>query len=721
MPIIPNFLDGGGGNGGVKLLPASNIIAQPASEKVYIKWTDPNDIVISGTTFAEWGGTILVRKAGSMPSNRRDGAIILDSKTRNAYQDEWFCDSGLTNGTAYYYKLFPYTTEGIYTDDVADEFTATPAAVAPGNVSNISLTAAGNGKLGISWTDPAATVVSNGVTVSTWASTKVVVKTGSYATNPNDSNAAFTFNSTTRNAYASTQLVATGLTNGTTYYVSFFPISEDGAVNTNTANRKTGVPNRITISTVPSQSGTLTYNGNARTPSWSNYDSAKMTLSVTAQTNAGTYDATFTPKTDYRWSDGTTGAKTVEWTIGKATPSAPTLSNTSITLNTSTTETTFVVTRDGDGDVAAVSSNTDIVTVVATGNTTSGGKIFRVSSVNSTSGTATITIHVAEGTNYLAYTADDVMCNVSAEFIPTVLNDATWAQISEASLAGTASSYWEVGDTKAIRLFGTAGKQSLGLTLYAYIIGFDHNKNLESNGEHSIHFGTWKDSSGKDICLVDSFYKYENDNGSKFFNMNHTATGGTTSDYGTNYGGWKGCDLRYDILGSTNRAPSQYNRVRSTSCVGYDATATTATSPVSDTLMSCLPSDLRAVLRPITKYTNNVGNNSTASSAITSSVDYLPLLSEYEISYTTYSKNTYEKAKQITYDYYSSGNSQLKYKHDDSLGIAGIDGLGRWWLRTPANTAMGFFYMEGHSGYPTYKGSSGIATDIYGLAPIFMV
>lgn len=58
--------------------------------------------------------------------------------------------------------------------------------------------------------------------------------------------------------------------------------------------------------------------GNPKTPSWNTaYDSAKMTVSVTAATNAGTYSATFTPTANYKWSDGSTGGKTVSWTIGK--------------------------------------------------------------------------------------------------------------------------------------------------------------------------------------------------------------------------------------------------------------------------------------------------------------------------------------------------------------------------------------------------------------------
>lgn len=69
--------------------------------------------------------------------------------------------------------------------------------------------------------------------------------------------------------------------------------------------------------TIPSQSGTLTYTGAEQTPSWANFDQENSFVAVTAQTNAGTYTASFT-LLNGMWEDGTTGKKTVEWTIGRA-------------------------------------------------------------------------------------------------------------------------------------------------------------------------------------------------------------------------------------------------------------------------------------------------------------------------------------------------------------------------------------------------------------------
>ena len=123
--------------------------------------------------------------------------------------------------------------------------------------------------------------------------------------------------------------------------------------------------------------------------------------------------------------------------------------------------------------------------------------------------------------------------------------------------------------------------------------------------------------------------------------MNHR--GGSSSPYNTNYGGWKGCDLRYDILGGTSTQPSGYTATPTTSRVGYDATAATISSPVSNTLMAALPSDLRAVLRLWDRYVDFKGNSSnTDANCSTKTVDAISLLAEFEIFGTRTYANTYE-------------------------------------------------------------------------------
>lgn len=682
MPILSNFPGGAGsGSGGLTLAAVSGITTQVSSGKVYVKWTDPDDLVVAGSTIAAWGGTLLVRKAGSAPTSRRDGTIVLDSKTRDAYKNTYFCDSGLSNGTKYYYKFFPYTTANAYTDSTDDEFNATPtvqvAGITSWNVTSMSASAeAGNGKMTVKWTDPAASITADGVTLATWASTTIVVKSGSYPTSKDDSSAAYTLKVTTRNQYSSTPLTITGLTNGTKYYIAFFPETTDGGINTSTTQRTTGTANRITIANVPSQSGTLTYNKSSQSPSWSNYNTTYMTLGgTTSGTNAGSYTASFTPKTDYRWSDGTTTAKSVTWSIGKATGTL-TVSKTSITLNLSTLTDTFTIGGNYDGTLSVTSNKTSVATVSRSGTTAT------VSHVNQTNGEATITVSCTAGTNYTAPTSKTV--TVKAEFILATLNDNSWAAIH--SVSGTGASYWAVGDRKAVAVSGTVGTQSVSGTYYVYIIGFNHN------GATGIDFGTFKTalSGGTDICLIDAGYGNNYTNGTKYFNMNHSSN--------TNSGGWKGCDLRYDVLGSTNTNDG-------------DATATTATNPVANTLMAALPSDLRAVMKPMTIYTDNTGGGSNTASNVTASVDYLPLLAEYEIFGTRSYANSSEQNHQAQYAYYSAGNSKVKYRHSATSSAAW------WWERSPYYTAGTTFCIVYTNGTAVYY-AAGYSI---GVAPAFRV
>lgn len=687
MPILSNFPGGSGGGGGLALAAVSNITTLTSSGKVYIKWTDPDDLVVAESTLASWGGTLLVRKAGSMPTSRRDGTVVIDSTTRNQYSNAYFCDSGLSDGTTYYYKFFPYTTTGTYTDSEDDEFSATPTAQVAGidswNVTSIVASEeAGNGKMTIKWSDPAATITSDGVTLATWASTTVVVKEGSYATDKDDSDAVYTLKVTTRNQYANTPLTVTGLTNGTTYYISFFPETTDGGVNASTTQRDTGVANRITIDNVPSQSGSLTYNGGAQSPTWSNYNTTYMTIGgTTSGTNAGSYSATFTPTTDYRWSDGTTTAKTVSWSIGKATGTL-TVSPNSIELSPSNLSDTFTIGGNHDGTISVVSNNTGIATVSRSGNTVT------VNNVNQTTGNTTITVSCTAGTNYTAPSSQSV--TVEAKFVSSVLNENDWSVIKSVADASQGANYWAVGDRKAVTVNGTVGTQAINGTYYVYILGFDHNSSREGTG---ITFGTFKTalSGGTDICLVDSHYNDYSTGGQKWFNMNHSSN--------TNSGGWKGCDLRYDVLGSTN---SNNN----------DAGTTTATSPVSGTLMAALPSDLRAVMKPMNIYTDNTGGGSNTASYVTKSVDYLPLLAEYEIFGTRSYANSAEQNYQAQYQYYKNGNSKVKYRHSSTSSTAG------WWERSPrysgGSSSFCFVGAGGGAGY----GSAWVS---FGLAPAFRV
>lgn len=293
-------------------------------------------------------------------------------------------------------------------------------------------------------------------------------------------------------------------------------------------------------------------------------------------------------------------------------------------------------------------------------------------------------------------------------FVPTpeasTLDGCSWANISEISEAGLGESYWSVGDTKSITISGDVGTLRVDpITLYVYILGFDHNSDIEGTG---ITFGTFKiaqNSNLIDVCLIDSMYNSYSTGGYKYFNQNHWGN--------YNYGGWKGCDARYDILGSTDIAPSGYGSAVTTSRTGYNASTTCATSPVANTLMAAMPSDLRAVMKPMTKYTDNTGAATNTAACVTASVDYLPLLAEYEIFGSRKYANAYEYQYQAQYAYFSAGNSRLKYRHNN------VNSVVHWRERSPDyryTTSFGRVYTDGDTYYTDARNSIGIA-------PIFLV
>ena len=260
--------------------------------------------------------------------------------------------------------------------------------------------------------------------------------------------------------------------------------------------------------------------------------------------------------------------------------------------------------------------------------------------------------------------------------IGTALNDMSWEDIRKISDAGLASSYFNVGDRKAVTLNGTVGNLSLSnVTTYAFIIGFDHNASVE--GANRIHFQLAKTalSGGTDVALCDSLYnRFASTTG--YFSMNSSQT---------NSGGWASSQMRTKICG-------------------------TSLSSYSGTIIAVIPEALRAVLKSVTKYTDNTGGRSMAS-AVTATTDYFFLLSEYEVFGSISKANSNESSKQAQYAYYSAGNSKIKYKHD------GTSTAGYWWLRSPLANDSSYFVIVYSDGTVYYS----LANGSIGFAPCFCV
>ena len=338
---------------------------------------------------------------------------------------------------------------------------------------------------------------------------------------------------------------------------------------------------------------------------------------------------------------------------------AVTLTYFSATINvTVPSGATVYLKKDGTTLQTKTSTGTVAFTVTETGTYT----------VEATNGSQTTsgTVSVTSATSY----------PLTLSFVSSTLNNNEWDVISSVSDAGEGANYWSVGDRKAVVLNGTVGKLSLSsVTTYAFIIGFNHNSSKEGSGR--IHFQLAKTalSGGTDIAFCDSSYG-SSVSSTGYFSMNSS---------NTNSGGWASSQMRTNICG-------------------------TSLSSYSGTIIAVIPAALRAVLKSVTKYTNNTGN-STAASAVTATTDYFFLLSEYEVFGSCTYANSSEASYQAQYAYYSAGNSKIKYNHSATTTAV------RWWLRSPRASGSGIFVIVNLGG--TVSGDNAAYSN--GFAPGFCV
>ena len=258
----------------------------------------------------------------------------------------------------------------------------------------------------------------------------------------------------------------------------------------------------------------------------------------------------------------------------------------------------------------------------------------------------------------------------SSQVYISVLNDNSWADIATAADLGIGQNYWSVGDTKEVTLNGSVGYGSSQATFsnqkyWVFIIGFDHNSAKEGKGIAFQGFKTAQ-SGGVDIAVTAT-------------NYGSTRSGMVMNATDTNSGGWVGS-------------------------VAYKT--------IMPQWKACFPSDLQAVIRSTTLYTDDVGNSSTAASSVKASTNEVYYLAEYEVFGSTHGANTNEAVQQSQYAYYAAGNSKVKYR-SDSTGNAAV-----WWLRSPyrsyshnfcyvdtngSASAMTFYAYNSHGSAPCFK------------------
>lgn len=409
----------------------------------------------------------------------------------------------------------------------------------------------------------------------------------------------------------------------------------------------------------------LTYDGTAKSPVIGPYNEDAVAISYTPQVNAGTYSCTIAlrDKSKYVWLDTyDTDNKTANWTVAKASGSSS-LSKYAVELEEGGSD-NVTVTRAGDGEIIATSSDTAVATVSVSGTIVT---IFD----GGTEGTATVSISVAAGTNYNAVGAKSVTVEVSHG--PAIVTwsggtDAEIVAMCEASDAGTLNlwDYWNVGDERTVSLSAMeatyVGESHRAQNVVMVIV---NKGGYISNGKTTSFIVQQKN------CLASS-------------------DSGTTSDLelgymnssATNSGSWKFCKRR---------------------------------SWCNNVYKNAVPSTLIDIFKQVKVNTATNFDSMT----ITETSDYFFLPAEAEIfkgdstygmggltpgQTTTAYSNTIEFKTLSRWKYYETASNCIK-----KIGSSGS--VYHWWTRSP--TTSNTFGDVDENGVPHTR----TAKDTYGLAP----
>lgn len=230
------------------------------------------------------------------------------------------------------------------------------------------------------------------------------------------------------------------------------------------------------------------------------------------------------------------------------------------------------------------------------------------------------------------------------------LAECTPAEIQEIISDGNAQKAWQVGDI---------AKGVLTTGYGAYIIGFDHNKNIETAGKKSVHF-----------AMTITGNKYVAFTGNAAYDStiyvapyNHHKQG----DSGI-YSGW------------------EYSKIRETL---FTPSTLGITSAWQD------------IISPVTKYTDNSPTNLDSETGVTATTDLMWLPSEFEVFGAITNSNPSEEFFQQQYDFFKNkAVSRVRYDFFNNKKAV------KWWLRSPQFTLRYCFCAVSTSGTVTTQNAN---------------
>ena len=623
----------GSGGGGSDFPPqaVTGISAKVGHNKVGLCFDDPADLVYQDYEIYEWAGTRVVRKVGSAPATQTDGTVIANSTTRDAYVSTPLVDTGLTDGTTYYYGMFPYSKTGAFRTDSTQVISATPSALGVGSPSGLAAKV-GHNKVSLTWADPADVADTTSRYGTDWASTKLVRKAGGVPASASDGTLLVTCS--TRDTYASNGYVDSTAVDGTGYYYALFAESTDGVAS-----------NVVAVAATPSALA------------------AGSVSNLAISGGNGQASITWTDPSDIADTSSRFGANWASTVLVRKAGSAPSGPSDGTVVLTETTKNTY-------------------------------------------SSSAYVDSGLTNGTTYYyaayAYSSDGAVSTAATDSVtPTAFDpssvtwaNSSWSEIAAAIAAHRAgtvnlANYWHVGDVREV-----------SFTLYKATVNDNSNTSGLEPGSSSYP-GKWYNGStsawedvGNGVTLTTHWAIVDVNDGSSSATAGYAVSGSSAPAFiiqqveclnscrfnysNSNTGGWDSSALRKYLNGS----------YLVSGISGY---------------FDGLPSELQALLLPA-----SVLAASGSSTSTTTSTDKLFLPAEKEVfGSNTYANSTAETSLK-QWDYYATSANRVKNR----LGTPNNGSANTWWERSPRDGNTQRFcrvISDGTATSYTASGSIGLA------------
>lgn len=541
----------------------------------------------------------------------------------------------------------------------------------------------GNAKVTITWGDPDDSII-DGVVLSTWAGTKLVMKESGYPENENDGTVIL--DNTEKDKYKTAGYEVTGLTNGNTYYFALFPYSTDGIYNYQASNRLLGKPSLVRLD--PCTDMSIASAMGSATVKWTDPEATK-----TVDGNTATW-----AKTVLVYKEGATapsspsdGTVAVEETIRNQYQTDGYKVN-GLTDGKQYTFALFAISTENSAS-DSVSANVKLWSTIAisTEETSLYGKDITVSygennmtATFDSSGSATVDVpYIGDVTISSTDGSDTANSNVtisaygntySAEL--SFLKIVTFADGTDEEIAAmmqahydnkiNIADYWAVGDKRSVNLSAMSatyvGESHRAQTVQFAIADFGKDELSTPINGHTMAAITLTQVN----CLMDATSASNSNNGSS------DTERGRMNSSDTNVGGWTDCARR---------------------------------KWCNEVYYNALPSVFRSMVKEVNKKTS-AGNQS---STINTTKDKAFLLSESEI----YGSTTYSKAGEGSqYEYYKTTANRYKLPKWNSDLVSHI-----YWDRSPRGSSGSYFCIVYNSGNANFSNAS----SSYGFAPCLCI